>query len=98
MLLLNLSVISRPVAGTCLIVTTALLLIYMIEYDNPVTLGKLDESGKWVASWFQAVTPHTAGFNTLDIAALRDGTTFAEIPLQPFLKKQFVRKPSQRPD
>lgn len=62
------------IAGTVIINVVALLLIYVIEYDNPDTLGKLDAAGKWWASWFQAVTPRTAGFNTLDIAALEDGS------------------------
>ncbi|OFC72029.1 TrkH family potassium uptake protein [Alteromonas confluentis] len=60
--------------GTLIINVAALLLIYLIEYDNPETLGKLDAAGKWWASWFQAVTPRTAGFNTLDINALEDGS------------------------
>lgn len=60
--------------GTLTINVTALLLIYFIEYDNPDTLGSLDAAGKWWASWFQAVTPRTAGFNTLDITALEDGS------------------------
>jgi trk system potassium uptake protein TrkH len=53
----------------------ALLLIYFIEYDNPKTLQPLSESGKWLASWFQAVTPRTAGFNTLSIEELNNATT-----------------------
>lgn len=61
-------------AGTLIINVIALLLIYAIEYSNPATLGNLDATGKWLASWFQAVTPRTAGFNTLDITALRDGS------------------------
>lgn len=61
-------------AGTLIINVIALLLIYAIEYNNPATLGNLDATGKWLASWFQAVTPRTAGFNTLDITALRDGS------------------------
>ncbi|HGF5004791.1 TPA: potassium transporter TrkG, partial [Vibrio parahaemolyticus] len=49
--------------------------IYLIEYDNPNTLAPLSEAGKWWASWFQAVTPRTAGFNTLAIDQLEDATT-----------------------
>lgn len=47
----------------------------MIEIDNPATLGKLDTVSAVWASWFQAVTPRTAGFNTIDIASLEDATT-----------------------
>lgn len=63
------------IIGTCLINGVALIAIYLIEYDNPNTLAPLTESGKWLASWFQAVTPRTAGFNTLAIDQLEDATT-----------------------
>ena len=63
------------ITGTIVINLVALLAIYFIEYSNPNTLGPLSETGKWLASWFQAVTPRTAGFNTLDIEELRDATT-----------------------
>ncbi|OOE52541.1 TrkH family potassium uptake protein [Salinivibrio kushneri] len=63
------------IIGTCLINGVALIAIYLIEYDNPNTLAPLSESGKWLASWFQAVTPRTAGFNTLAIDQFEDATT-----------------------
>ena len=47
------------------IVTTAA--IWFIEKDNPRTLQPLGISEALLASYFQAVTPRTAGFNTLDI-------------------------------
>ncbi|MEI8632104.1 potassium transporter TrkG [Vibrio sp. PP-XX7] len=31
--------------------------------------------GKWLASWFQAVAPRTAGFNAIPIDRLKDATT-----------------------
>lgn len=62
-------------AGTLILNMLALLAIYLIEYDNPSTLGMLSQSDKWLAAWFQAVTPRTAGFNTLDIASLKDAST-----------------------
>ncbi|WP_125778747.1 TrkH family potassium uptake protein [Pseudoalteromonas rubra] len=72
----KLSVYSRMmITGTLLINVLALLVIYLIERDNPNTLAPLSESGKWLASWFQAVSPRTAGFNTLAIDQLEDATT-----------------------
>ncbi|WP_162865419.1 TrkH family potassium uptake protein [Deinococcus wulumuqiensis] len=38
----------------------------LTEWNNPKTLGALPLHGKLLASWFQGVTPRTAGFNTLD--------------------------------
>ncbi|MCV5940475.1 hypothetical protein OFN64_27720, partial [Escherichia coli] len=63
------------ILGTMIINVVALIAIYLIEYDNPNTLAPLSEAGKWWASWFQAVTPRTAGFNTLAIDQLEDATT-----------------------
>ncbi|WP_434340237.1 TrkH family potassium uptake protein [Motilimonas cestriensis] len=72
----SLTVYSRMmISGTILINSAALIAIYLIEYDNPNTLAPLSESGKWLASWFQAVTPRTAGFNTLAIDQLEDATS-----------------------
>ncbi|MBB1477169.1 TrkH family potassium uptake protein [Shewanella sp. SG41-3] len=72
----RLTVYSRMmILGTILINAIAVILIYLIEYDNPNTLAPLSESGKWLASWFQALTPRTAGFNTLAIDQLEDATT-----------------------
>ncbi|MEW9920163.1 potassium transporter TrkG [Marimonas sp. MJW-29] len=45
-------------------------------------MGGLDGTGtKLLASWFQAVTPRTAGFNTLDYAAMETPTTVMTITL-----------------
>ena len=61
--------------STVIINIVALVLIYVIEYDNPKTLQPLSEVGKWLAAWFQAVTPRTAGFNTIAIEELRNAST-----------------------
>ncbi|MCG3728212.1 TrkH family potassium uptake protein [Vibrio cincinnatiensis] len=72
----RLTVYSRMmILGTVAINAVALIAIYLIEYNNPNTLAPLSESGKWLAAWFQAVTPRTAGFNTLAIDQLEDATT-----------------------
>ncbi|UTM59694.1 TrkH family potassium uptake protein [Photobacterium sp. CCB-ST2H9] len=72
----RLSLYSRiMIGGTVFINLFALLAIYGIELDNSATLAPLSESGKWLAAWFQAVTPRTAGFNTLPIDQLEDATT-----------------------
>lgn len=51
-------------------VTLALTIIgavffFVSEHDNPSTLGALPLSGKWLASFFQSVTPRTMGFCTV---------------------------------
>ncbi|MFC4737301.1 TrkH family potassium uptake protein [Bacillus daqingensis] len=53
--------------GTLLINITAALVLFVLEFQNPLTLGSLSGSEKVWAAYFQAVTPRTAGFNTLEI-------------------------------
>ncbi|MGQ7242557.1 TrkH family potassium uptake protein [Salinicola sp. V024] len=56
------------------VIATAILL--GLEWSNPDTLGGLgDIFSKVQAAWFQAVTPRTAGFNTLEIGSLTDAST-----------------------
>jgi trk system potassium uptake protein TrkH len=50
------------------------IVIFIFEFTN--TLEPLTWSGKIWASFFQSVSPRTAGANTVDIAALRQATQF----------------------
>ncbi|MBP2626089.1 MAG: potassium uptake protein, TrkH family [Firmicutes bacterium] len=52
------------------------LVILLLEMNNPNTLGPLTWQGKFLASYFQSVTPRTAGYNTVDIGKLQDATVF----------------------
>lgn len=64
-------------AGTLAINVIAMLALLLLEYGNPETLGSLPTlSAKLWAAWFQAVAPRTAGFNTLDMAALMPASVF----------------------
>jgi trk system potassium uptake protein TrkH len=56
--------VSLLVAGT--------LAILALEWSNPATLGSLDLRGKLLAGFFQGASPRTAGFNTVDYAAMRE--------------------------
>jgi trk system potassium uptake protein len=51
------------------------------EFHNPDTLGNLDFGHKLLAAWFQAVTPRTAGFNTIDITKMTSTGLFFTIAL-----------------
>ncbi|MBO8169103.1 MAG: Trk family potassium uptake protein [Thermoanaerobacteraceae bacterium] len=69
------------------VITTAGLLgfgfiaVLLLEWDNPATMGGLSWGKKMLAAFFQAATPRTAGFNTLDTAALTVPTQFLIIIL-----------------
>ena len=60
--------------GTLVMNVLATLLVLTFEWGNAGTLGSLDLDGKLWAGWFQAVSPRTAGFNTVDMAELTDPT------------------------
>ena len=66
---------------TRLVLTTTLVLLVigtgltlLLEWEN--TLGGLPFHEKILAAFFQSVTLRTAGFNTLDIGSLANGTLF----------------------
>lgn len=52
----------------------ATIVIFLLEYTNFDTLANLALDEKLWASYFQAVTPRTAGFNSLDIGSMNPGT------------------------
>jgi trk system potassium uptake protein TrkH len=57
------------------------LFITAAEWDNPGTLGPLSPAGRVLAGFFAAVMPRTAGFNSLDVGAMDEGTVFGTIVL-----------------
>ncbi|KZE52657.1 TrkH family potassium uptake protein [Rossellomorea marisflavi] len=69
------------ILGTLLINVVATIIIFVLEYNNPGTLGPLSLGDKGLASYFQAVTPRTAGFNTLDYGEMESPTLFFTVLL-----------------
>lgn len=62
--------------GTAALITISCLGYGLLEWRNPATLGELDSLGqKLSAIWFEGVTPRTAGFNSMNTAAITDATT-----------------------
>ena len=69
-------------SGTLVLILLAWGMFAALEWHNPATLGQLESDGARVlASWFQAVTPRTAGFNTLDYAQMENSTTIMTMAL-----------------
>lgn len=52
------------------------LIIFLLEYSNPDTIGGLSLPHKLQAALFQSVTTRTAGFLTIPQECLRDTTSF----------------------
>ncbi|MFC7370121.1 TrkH family potassium uptake protein [Fictibacillus iocasae] len=78
----NLSLHSRVmILGTIIVNVIAITLFYLFEQNNPETLGALSESDKLWAAYFQGISPRTAGFNTVNIGALEDGSVLLTILL-----------------
>jgi trk system potassium uptake protein TrkH len=67
--------------ATVIINLGAWLLIWLFERHNAATIANLPLAEQLTASWFQAVTPRTAGFNTLPIESLTDPTALLMIVL-----------------
>jgi len=67
--------------ATAVLITAGTLLVLALEFDNPRTLGALSGPGKALAAFFQAVTPRTAGFNTVDTGALTEPTLMLLVAL-----------------
>lgn len=57
------------------------ILMFLLEGDNPGTMGNLDMSGKINASIFQAVNPRTAGYNSVPLENLRMSTVAISVVL-----------------
>jgi trk system potassium uptake protein TrkH len=69
------------IAGTLILIVWGSVMFAALEWTNPATLGSLDTSEKIWASWFQGVTPRTAGFNTINTGGMHDSTTLLTMTL-----------------
>lgn len=71
----RLSVHARIALGmTALLIVGATAVITAAEWTNPDTLGPMSPPQKLLAGFFQAVSPRTAGFNTVDVGSMHPGT------------------------
>ncbi|MDU2065783.1 MAG: TrkH family potassium uptake protein [Sporomusaceae bacterium] len=66
---------------TLILIFLGSFLIFVSEFSNGETLGPLTLSGKIQASFFQSVSTRTAGYNTIDIGSMREGTLLIMILL-----------------
>ncbi|MFD1928458.1 TrkH family potassium uptake protein [Sporosarcina siberiensis] len=53
------------ITGTLLLNVIATITLFLLEYNNVNTIGDFSVGNKILASYFQAVSPRTAGFNTI---------------------------------
>ncbi|NJL21825.1 MAG: ATPase, partial [Leptolyngbyaceae cyanobacterium SM1_3_5] len=55
--------------------------LFLTEVNNPGTLAPLDPTTRLLAAWFAAVTPRTAGFNTINVGEMTTAGLFISIAL-----------------
>ncbi|MHA6259752.1 TrkH family potassium uptake protein [Sporosarcina sp. CAU 1771] len=58
--------------GTLFINSTATLTLFLFEFNNTKTIGDFSLTSKLMASYFQAVSPRTAGFNIISVGDMTD--------------------------
>jgi trk system potassium uptake protein TrkH len=64
---------------TFFLILLAWLLVLLIEYNNPETLGNMSFGNKLLNSFFQSITFRTAGFASVSQAGLKDSTAFIAV-------------------
>ncbi|MDK9693143.1 MAG: TrkH family potassium uptake protein [Sulfurimonas sp.] len=62
--------------GTLFLLLLGMVLFLSIEWNNPKTFGELSFYDKLLNSFFLSVNFRTSGFNSIDLAALKDSSLF----------------------
>jgi trk system potassium uptake protein TrkH len=57
------------------------ILMYIIEYNNPITIGNMSLADKITNSLFASITPRTAGMNSIPTAEMMPASRFLTIIL-----------------
>ena len=71
-------------AGTVVLLVLGTVAIAALEWNNPRTLGALDAPGRLLAAFTQSVQTRTAGFNSIDVAAM-DSTSWLVMDILMFI-------------
>ena len=69
------------IAGSVALLVLGFLVLTVLEWGNPDTLGPMPVPQKLLDGGFSAVTPRTAGFNSIDVAEMRPESLLATIGL-----------------
>lgn len=67
--------------ATTILIITGAIAFFILEYNNPKTLGALSFKGKILSSLFASITPRTAGFNTINLPDMTTASKFLTIIL-----------------
>lgn len=61
---------------TSTLIVLGAVLLFILEFSNPRTLGPLSTPVKMMASLFQSITPRSGGVSTIDISGLQQSSQF----------------------
>lgn len=64
------------ITSTLVLLSIGFIFMFIVEYNNPDTLGSMNMKDKLLSSMFQSITYRTAGFNSIDLAAAKESTIF----------------------
>lgn len=67
--------------STAILNLFAFTLIWLLEAANPATLAPFSFQDQALAAWFQATTPRSSGFNSIDTAQLLPATSLVMMAL-----------------
>ena len=62
--------------GTAMLLIVAFLSVFLLEYNNPKSIGEFSLWDKILSSYFASVNYRTSGFNTLDLSLFKDASLF----------------------
>lgn len=62
--------------GTIILIVIGMILFLSIEWNNPKTFGELSIFDKILNAFFLSINFRTSGFNSIDIASLKDSSLF----------------------
>ena len=66
-------------AGTLLLIVFGVVMVFVLEYANPKTIGGLNGPAKYWAAFFQGVTPRSTGFSTINFGDMKEPTLLVTI-------------------
>lgn len=68
-------------AGTASLLFLGFAAIFLLEFNNPETIGRLSLIDKIMVTLFQSISDRTAGFGIVDISRAHDGTNVLQMAL-----------------
>lgn len=69
------------ISTTLFLLALGTIAFFLVEYSNAQTLGLYPAQQRLVVAWFAAMTPRTAGFNTIDYGQMTSAGLFITISL-----------------